>query len=154
MKAPAAQGPCPPQRSPKNHSAQGEGCSSLMEVKWAWFYPVRVPAQGKERTGVLSGLFLKERNSFYHRSLNCQLTRGLSFCAEARDGSGRLGRPCLALLPGVQCTAEPRPAAVTPGSQQGSAVQKSCVLLASGMFSRKPCSPRRDSRSNSLFLLP
>lgn len=35
-----------------------------MEVKWAWFYPVRVPAQGKERTGLLSGLFLKERNSF------------------------------------------------------------------------------------------
>lgn len=61
----------------------------------------------------------RETASVYHRSLNCQLTRGLSFCAEARDGSGRLGRPCLALLPGVQCTAEPRPAASTPGSQQG-----------------------------------
>lgn len=81
---------------------------------------IRVPAQGKERTGVLSGFFLKKRNNFcLSQVLNCQLTRGLSFCAEARDGSGRLGRHCLALLPGVQCTAEPRPAAATPGSQQG-----------------------------------
>lgn len=155
MKAPAAQGPCPPQRSPKNHSAQGEGCSSLMEVKWAWFYPVRVPAQGTERTGVLSGLFLKERNSFCLSQVpELPADKGTVILCRSPGRLWQVG-PALPGTPaGVQCTAEPRPAAATPGSQQGSAVQKSCVLLASGMFSRKPCSPRRDSRSNSLFLLP
>lgn len=59
--------------------------------------PVRIPDQGKEGKRVLfRARFLRRQTahvmlSVYHRSLNCQLRRGLSFCAEAWDSSGTSG---------------------------------------------------------------
>lgn len=120
--------------------------------------PVRIPAQGKEGKRVLfRARFLKETNSscdaFYHRSLNCQLTRGLSILCGSLGRLWHIGPgPAWHCCPG--CSAPPslrlRLWHLAPST--GRAVQKSCILLASGMFSRKPCSRSRDARSSSLFL--
>lgn len=57
-------GALPSSEEPRKPFSPGRGLLLPDGGEWAWFYPVRVLAQGKERTGVLSRLFLKERNSF------------------------------------------------------------------------------------------
>lgn len=67
-----------------------------------------------------------------------------------QEGSGVAGLVSLwqrCLRRGAQLSPHPS----SCDSQQGKAVQKSHILLASGMFFRKPCSQRRDARSNPCY---
>lgn len=154
-------GPLPSSEEPKEPVTPGQGLllpegGEMGRVSILLGFQLRA-RRGK---GSFSGLFSSRRQtphvmlSVCHRSLNCRRTRGLSFCAEARDGSGTSGLALPGSAAWVQCTAEPWPAAATPAPSKGRPVQESCIFLASGMFSRKLCSLRRDSRSSSLFLLP
>lgn len=157
VEAPIVQRPCGPRRkSVENQSPQGKGHSP--DGGEMGVHLVTFSTQAKERKSILfRALFLKERNSSCDalgpsRFPKLQLTRESLFCAEAQKPPAHRTWP----RPGSGAwdAAEPGPEAATPGPSKGRAVQKSRSLLASGMSSGKPCSPRRDARSNSPLLLP
>lgn len=147
----------PRRRSVENQSPQGKG------------HPPPTPDGGetgrvsillqfllRQRRGKVSfsGLFSLRRETALGPSWSPkpQLTRESLFCAEAQMAPAHRTWSRLAVVPGMQLGPGQQLLRLAPSKRR--AVQRSRVLMASGMSSGKPRSPRTDARSNSPLLLP
>lgn len=145
----------PRRRSVENQSPQGKG-HSPPDGGETGRVSILLQFLLRQRRGKVSfsGLFSLRRETALgpSRSPKPQLTRESLFCAEAQMAAAHRTWSCPAVVPGMQLGPGQQLLRLAPSKRR--AVQRSRILLASGMSSGKPRSLRTDARSNSPLLLP